>query len=287
MKSWLWIPFLLTLFFLGDRLAGGVCKKLLHDSGFRYSRMYRGEAAAQVLLLGNSRGLGFYQPFIEAKTGKKTFNLSYNGLPADVAKALVLDYFDRYPAPEVLVIDVTMCDRYNEPLMAGFAAYRDVSPRLDSLLREKSPDARQAARLSWLYACNNELFQRALYYHGRSDEDWLLDRTIAPALADEVASRELSMLAQPYLLEQLKGTCEAARSRGVRVELVVAPYYPGFGLQHLPEFLEAVEKKCGQKVRDYSRSISDPALFGDFTHVNKKGSAVWVEMMVVDGVLRE
>ena len=106
-----------------------------------------------------------------------------------------------------------------------------------------------------------------------------------PALASEVSSRELSIVVQPYLLEQLKGMCAAARSRGVRVEPVVAPYFPGFGLQNLPEFIDAVEKSCGLEVRGYSRAVDGPAMFGDFTHVNKRGSAVWVGMLGRDGVL--
>ena len=111
------------------------------------------------------------------------------------------------------------------------------------------------------------------------------DRSITPALAAEVSTRELSVVVQPYLLEQLKGMCAAARSRSVRVELVVAPYFPGFGLQNLPEFIAAVEKSCGLEVRGYSRAVDDPAMFGDFTHVNRRGSAVWVGMLGRDGVL--
>ena len=48
---------------------------------------------------------------------------------------------------------------------------------------------------------------------------------------------------------------------------------PGFGLQNLPEFIDAVEKSCGLEVRGYSRAVDRPAMFGDFTHVNRRGSA--------------
>ena len=46
--------------------------------------MYRGDAPSDVLLIGNSRGLIFYQPYLEKRLGIKTFNLSYNGLPANL-----------------------------------------------------------------------------------------------------------------------------------------------------------------------------------------------------------
>ena len=80
------------MFFTGDRFFAFILKKGVQQSQFRYSRMYRGEAEASILLMGNSRGLGFYQPYIEEVTGEETFNLSYNGMTMDVAAALISDY---------------------------------------------------------------------------------------------------------------------------------------------------------------------------------------------------
>jgi len=86
--------------------------------------MYQGKAAADILLVGNSRGLIFYQPYIEEITGKSTFNVSYNGMPIDLGQTLVEDYFANYKAPETMILDVTMCDRENTKLISGFNLYK-------------------------------------------------------------------------------------------------------------------------------------------------------------------
>ncbi len=120
MKKISWYLLLLIVCFSGDRLGAYLLEQQSMQSQFRFSKLYRGESAAEILLLGNSRGLTFYQPYIEQITGKSTCNLSYNGLPMDVAKVLVQDYLERYPAPKNLLIDITTCDRENDALLAGF-----------------------------------------------------------------------------------------------------------------------------------------------------------------------
>ena len=69
MKHLLWFSGFLTLLLAGDRLGGLLLQRQVDASLFRYSRLYRGEAGADLLFVGNSRGLTFYQPFIEEKTG--------------------------------------------------------------------------------------------------------------------------------------------------------------------------------------------------------------------------
>ena len=67
MKNIIWIIATIALAFLGDRTAGWVLGKITTESNFRYSRLYGGEAECDVLLVGNSRGLIFYQPYVEEK----------------------------------------------------------------------------------------------------------------------------------------------------------------------------------------------------------------------------
>ncbi|MBL7783680.1 MAG: hypothetical protein JNM22_20765 [Saprospiraceae bacterium] len=287
MKHIWWYVLLLAVVVAGDRLAGCALKSQVSASVFRYSRLYGGEAEADILLLGNSRGLTFYQPYIEEKTGLKTFNLSYNGLPMDVAKALTLDYMDHYPAPKRLVIDITTCDRTNDELLTGFLTYSDQSYRLDTLIRGRSPKVWRGGQVSALFRFNNEIFQRALSHRRRSDTDWLLDRTIPPQLAAAVAQHTYPLEVHPYLVAQLRDLCAAAGAKGVDVRLVISPYFPGFAerVSHLADLKKAVEAATGLPVRDYSRALSDPAGFGDFMHPNKKGSQAYIDLMRKDGVL--
>ncbi len=285
MKHALWFFSFLLLLFSGDRLAGYFLQKQVEKSQFRYSRLYSSDAEAEILLIGNSRGLTFFQPYIEEITGKKTFNLSYNGLPMDVAKVLVFDYLDRYPAPQKMILDITMCDRANDELLAGFLTYSGKSNRLDTLIHSKLPKVWWGRRVSALFRYNNEIFQRALFHRNKTDKDWLLDRVIAPQLAAEVSSNSYDLEIHPYLIAQLKETVAAARAKGVVVELVISPYFPDFQIKNLDELKSVVEKATGLTVRDYRSALSYPADFGDFMHANKKGSLKYIDLLKKDGVL--
>lgn len=284
MKKVLWIPALALVFFTGDRLAGSWLLEQIEQSQFRYSRLYRGEAAADILLVGNSRGLTFYQPYIETITGKSTFNLSYNGMPMDLAKVLVQDYLDKYPTPERMVVDITTCDRRNDQLLAGFVPYARYSDRLDTLIQSRMAWVWWSGRLSKLFCANNEVFQRALYYRNRSDEDWLLDRVINPELAREHLDNPPVINPNDYLITQLQEMVAYARAKGVPVELVIGPYYPGYAVQRLDDLKAAVERATGLTVRDYRAALTDPSGFGDLSHPNVAGSKVYLDMLRRDAV---
>lgn len=287
MKKILWYAAFLIVLPVGDRLAGYFLQRQVAQSQFRYSRMYRGDAAADILLLGNSRGLTFYQPYIEEKTGLKTFNLSYNGLPMDVAKVLVLDYLERNPAPKHLLIDITSCDRTNDELMAGFLSYSGQSFRLDTLIRHKLEKVWWGGQVSALFRYNNEIFQRALSHRNQTDATWLLDRVIAPNLAAEVAKHHYPLDIHPYLVQQLREICTSARARGIDVRLVIGPYFPQFAqnVANLDALKTAAEQATGLPVTDYSRALTDPSDFGDFMHPNIRGSKKFIDLMRRDGVL--
>lgn len=299
MKKIYWIFALIALFFIGDRIGGFVLKKMIETSQFRYSRMYTGKAQAEVLLLGNSRGLIFYQPYISESTGKTNFNLSYNGMSIDLGRVLVEDYYERYEAPELLLIDVTMCDRENDQLSNGFSCYSPFSPRLDSFLMAKSPTTAYAGKLTHLFRYNSEVFQRALSYIGRSDENWLTDRIINDHLVanvDEEKPLDFSFqeakgngtLDEDYILGQLKQTIDIAKRSGTRVELVINPYYPKFVTRSkgYNAWKTKVEQQTGMKVKDYSVALNERDAFGDYQHLNKKGSIQYLDLLRRDGILK-
>ncbi len=281
---------LLVIVFAGDRLGGLVLQKKVDGSGLRYSRLYGARAEADILLVGNSRGLTFYQPYIEQVTGKTSFNLSYNGMPADLAKVLVEDYLDRYPAPEKMLIDITCCDRANDEMIAAFLPYVSKSTRLDSLIYNKLPNIWRGGKASELFRFNNEIFQRAIYYSGKPDTDWLLDRVISAQLVAGVQQHDYDVLDKKkheYLVEQLRELTTYAQARNVRVELIIGPYFPGFAgqVKNLDLLKTNVMQATGLPVRDYRNALGDPADFGDFMHPNKKGARAYIDLLVQDGVL--
>lgn len=289
MKKIYWIIALVALTFVGDRVGGFILQKLTEQSQFRYSRLYKGEAKSDILLVGNSRGLMFYQPYIEDLTGKETFNISYNGMPMNLGRVLVEDYLERYEAPQLMILDITMCDRNNDGLIAGFNAYSSFSDRMKTLVKATNPTVGNAGMVSHLYCYNGEIFQRALYYLGKSDEDWLLDRVITDDLVNTVEECEPYDIDVPEnIFEDFKATVALAQSKGVKVELVINPYYPPFAEKITN--LEAIKKKFGEavglEVHDYSSAITDVEGFGDYQHLNKRGSRAFLDLLNQDNILQ-
>lgn len=272
---------LVLIVVIGDRLAGYLLQNINAGSQFRYSRLYHQRAEADILLAGNSRGLTFYQPHIESSTGKKTFNLSYNGLPANLAEVLVSDYLDLYPQVEQVIVDITLADRQNKELIAGFLPYLDRSERLNRLLQKETNDAWYGSKVSALFRYNNEVFQRAYFYKNKPDTDWLIDRVIAPELAATAPLDTFPISVQPALIESIRKITEYARQKNKPVRLVISPYYPGFvkDWSNLDRFKQAIETATGLKVEDYRQALTDPTDFGDFMHANKKGAIRYMDLL--------
>lgn len=293
-KQILWIIAFLLLAFIGDRAIGFFFKKTTEKSQLRYSRLYNSPENADILFVGNSRGLTFYQPEVENLTQLKTMNLSYNGMPADLAKCLVMDYLDRHQAPKTMIVDVTMCDRRNDLLKAGFNLYTPFSPRLDTLLRGiHEPDSWAGRKvvyggnLSWLYRHNSEIFQRAFYYRNKSDKDWLIDRVIGEAATTDTSFKSYQVRMFPDMVEHLKEMVQYAQSKGVDVKLVINPYFPPFAETIRDSFLSplktAVEAQTGLTVADYSTLLTERDEVGDYQHANKKGSIRYMQVLAQNG----
>jgi len=250
--------------------------------------MYKGEAKADILLVGNSRGLSFFQPTIEEFTGKETFNISYSAMPMSLAEVFVKDYFDQYEKPERMLLDVTICDRANPQLIAGFNTYSPFSERVYNLVTETNKNIGYGGKLSHIFRNNGEIFQRNIYYLNRSDEDWLLDREIGQRLKEDLINVDTpSVKLVDEMVESLVRTVDFVKEQGVEVGLVVSPYYKPFAekLTNLDDMIAQVEKATGMKVYDYSRSMSDATDFGDYQHINIKGSRTYISLMQKDGLL--
>jgi hypothetical protein len=299
-KHLIWIIAFLVLAFAGDRLVGYFLKKITTNSQFRYSKLYNDTTDAVILFVGNSRGLNFYQPEAERLTNQATANLSYNGMPADLAKNLVMDYFDRHiNPPKLMIVDITLCDRENDMLKSGFNLYTPYSYRLDTLLRGISTGGDTWAgrkilyggKVSHLYRHNSEIFQRVLYYRQKTDKDWLIDRVINSTAATDTALASYKIRMFPDMVEHLRQMIDFAKSKGTEVKLVINPYFPAFAesppirdsfLMPLKTHVEAV---TGMTVYDFSTALQNIDEIGDYQHANKKGSIRYMNILAENGLL--
>ena len=283
MRRAVWIVVWLALALAGDRLFGFALRQAAERSHFRYSRLYAGDAEAEIVLVGNSRGLNFYQPFIEERTGKSTLNLSYNALPVQLSAALLRDYRDRYGAPEVLIVDVTHLDRDNDDLIREFRVYAQFSERLDSLLRAADPRIWGGTKVSHLTRYGGEVAQRMFYYLARGDEDWIVDRVIAPSVvADTSAIEPFDLDFAEHRVAAFAELVEEFRAEGTEVVLVVNPYLPAFGrsIGNLGAFSEELEARTGLPLHNYATAVEGEAYFGDYQHLNRRGAEVYLTRML-------
>ncbi len=290
MKKAYWIFATLAVALLLDRAGGLFLDKITRESQFRYSRLYNGNENADVLFVGNSRGLSFYQPYAEEKTGLSTFNLSYNGMPIGLAVPLVQDYLDRHHPPKVLVLDVSILDslRMDNKLAYQFNHYTPYSERLSDLLRREFRNDYYVGKLSHLYRYNSEVFQRTFYYWKKSDKDWLLDRVISPQMVNDVDKQKtLRFHYDQKMLGQLAEMVKYAQQKGTRVELVVNPYYPGFipKIGNLDSLMTDIKQSTGISVKNFENAVSATAAFGDYQHVNKEGARLYLDKLVESGVM--
>ncbi|MFK7935058.1 MAG: hypothetical protein AB8G22_16220, partial [Saprospiraceae bacterium] len=170
----------------------------------------------------------------------------------------------------------------------GFNFYTAYSDRLEQLMLDSVPKSYWGGKVSHLYRYNGEVFQRALYYLKGSDEDWLLDRVITDDLKNSIAERKLDTITlEQDLLNDLKATVDAAQAKGVEVQLVVNPYFPAYAdkLANLDEFISRVEEVTNMKVHNYAKAVAAAEGFGDFQHLNKAGSRVYIDRLLEDSLL--
>ncbi len=310
-KHIIWILAFLLLALAGDRLVGHFLKNITESSQFRYSRLYFSNEDADILFVGNSRGLTFYQPEVELLTGKKTMNLSYNGMPADLAKCLVMDYLDHHTPPKTMIVDITLCDRENEVLKSGMNPYVPYSQRLTDLIKntistkvgkEFTKNGKiqmdtldkyagkkvfYGGQLSQLYRYNSEIFQRVLFHKNKTDKDQLIDRTIGESASTDTSIKSYQVRMFPNMVTELKEMVEYARDKGVIVKLVINPYFPAFAESIRDSFLtplkKQVEAQTSMVVSDYSTILTAREEIGDYQHANKKGSIRFMQILMAHG----
>ncbi|MEM0970540.1 MAG: hypothetical protein AAGJ31_14385, partial [Verrucomicrobiota bacterium] len=224
------ITLCLLLTVAGDRLGGLLLRGLTAQSQLRFSRLYAGKAEADILILGDSRGVNsFYAPSLGQKLKKRVFNLSYNGLSPMDAELLFADYLDSHSAPDLLLLEITNLRSSSFSLVPELSMYLGQSRRLRATL---SQEALPPTSLSWLYRYNNELFLRSLFYLPQSDQTWInryhMDPIVAASYHPEQYGRGDYPKASERGLQALQSLIAKASENGVTVRLVVGPYLPAF-----------------------------------------------------------
>jgi hypothetical protein len=277
---------LAVLFFVADRAISYGLRELLVRSQARYSMLYRGGNSADVIVVGNSRGVnGFYAPILEKELHARVVNLSYNALSPLIGEALIRDWVEQNGKPRMIVVEVSNVVEKRSDIL-GLAPYWSFSERLTAIAKRETPWQLWGTKASHLLAFNSELFLRTLYYLRRSDQDWVNRYRIAPSLIEE--TRHMGPITfETYgdnlaVLQRIVAYC---RESHIAVRFVVSPYLPDYRdhIQNYNSWLERIESVAGTKVWDLSRTETDPAHFADRLHLNFQGAESLAMSLVSDG----
>jgi hypothetical protein len=267
---------------------------LVIRSNTKFSAVYRGGHACDVVILGNSRAdASFCPPDMEAATGLSVFQLGHKGTSAEIAECLWADYLERTRPPGILLVEVTCVTSDNDPLY-DLKAYGYWSKRLLGLLRRTDPAAYAATAVSRLFLWNGEVLFSSLYHLGRSDQARARqrDRRIDAATAARMMERSDVEPLEPREanLPALRRIVDLARASGCRVCLVVAPFWPDYARKRSAarqELLANIRSCVGEGVRiaDYGEAVEDPAAFENIGHLNGYGTTLLLRRIVADGLL--
>ena len=277
---------LLAIVVAGDRGLAAVLDRVFYQSKFRYSLAYSGKLAADVLIMGNSRGANsFHQSTLETGTELSAANLSFNGMPAAMMPVLLEDYLERHEAPKVLIVEVSCVgSRRAKGTLERFSVLFGRSRGLQELLREENFKFYVGSQLFHLLRYNSELMWRSLAFRKKSDQTWAMHSQINDELLESVSAAEsVAMLtrseADAAAIKRLIGIAE---SKSIRVELVFAPYLKQYRerLDDFDGWFSWLSEKLERPIADYSLAIDDSKLFADRLHLNADGSEVFTAKIV-------
>lgn len=136
-----WAALFLALVWVGDRIGARVLDRAVMSTEFRYAELYKGTLAAEVVILGNSRGLHmFHPPAIREAAGRETANISYNALPTVLMPGLWSDYVSHQAKshqtlPKRLIFEVSCIGREDEAgSLERFKVFMSHSERLSEAI---------------------------------------------------------------------------------------------------------------------------------------------------------
>lgn len=274
--------------FAGDRVIAAACKKLVGMSHDRYVEVYEGRAAADILVIGNSRADNHFPPQIMGGLlGRKVVNLGLGGVSTVLAEALVADYVEKNGAPKLIVLEPS-CLIVEPAAIGDMRLFSIYSPRIRALIKRYMPEFHYAAEVFHAFNFNNEMFLRVLnQIHGAS-EDRLHFTAITPELLAVVrAEGKFPLTDYPDNEAALTRLLEYIRAKHIGLRVVITPYLPDH-LANIENFAPWRAHLFDLGVRreeffDYSTHFDRPDYFRDGVHMNTEGTKKLLGVMVDEG----
>ncbi len=277
--------------FVGDYVLGHFAGFLLLKSQNRFSRLYAGNAEAEILIVGDSRTVNsFYAPEVSRRTGKRCFNLAYNGVSAEVAESLLRDYVERHPRPRLVISEATTLTP-GHSVAAKLNVFRNVSPRVSGLVDRYFPSMSFPSKMFRLFPVNSEFFLRSLTYLRRDDQTWINPKQLTPRKLEAIRRSPVRKIRPlPENFEAMERTIQFCKREKIMFVVVMTPMHPEMRKKKpgLADMLREVKNICAQggvPFFDYSRVLDEnDSGFADGIHINPEGSRALLERMMEDGL---
>jgi hypothetical protein len=288
-----WLLLIAAIYVTGDWLGSKALSSLMWRSNLPFPKLYDGQYDAEVVCIGNSRGVhGFPQEIMEEVAGKRVANLSVNGMAPQIAECFLRDYLDHNPAPRIVLAEANFIEmETTAPGVMKFSPFFSKSQRLFDLACRFDPTYWVAGRISQLMQYNSELSTFAamhlLVHRGKADPDALVRRQISPQLAADTENMPpVELRIDETELEAVKRMAEECRQRGIEFRLILTGYLPAYRekISNLQEWRDQIAAATGLEVIDLSAIDSNSAFF-DRIHLNAEGSRRTAELMVEQGLL--
>lgn len=274
---------LIFIFFFVDFLISLPLSEFSKNSKIRYSRLYNESINADVIFIGNSRGVNaFYSPYFDRFTGLTSINFSYNGLTIPVIKILLDDYLLRNSTPKLLFIEITCLSNTYE-ILPNFKQYMGSSSPIKNSIKQHYPKIFYASLFSRSFRYNSEYFLRTLYYLKKDDQSWINRYHIKKDYYDKMKPGKNSKIFREINFDALKIFAlmvDEYRKKGIVIIPVVAPILDKSRNEtSIKNYISNISTNAKIDIVDLSDAISDISMFADTIHTNEKGAILIVNKL--------
>jgi hypothetical protein len=271
---------LLALWFAGDRVFALAMGRLLDHSRDPIARLYGGSAAADVVVLGNSRAYRNLDLDAVARGfNGRVISLALPGTSMEVSNALFDDYLDRYGAPRVLVVELSALFS-DEGSLKDLRAYAGRSSRIDGLLQRYFPTLYAAGVVSRLFNYNSIFVLNAVHKIFAPLPDPLLDGSLPPQ--DGVVPPGRYFVPRDENIAAAKAMMDTTRRCGIEVRLLLTPVVPAYAAANRIDALRAAAGRIADGARIWDLADDPPTdtkYFVDPSHLNRDGVRLLMERL--------
>ncbi|MFN3189923.1 MAG: hypothetical protein ACE361_05315 [Aureliella sp.] len=282
--------FLMALI-VGDQLGGAALNELVGRSGQRFSAIYRGDLNADVVILGNSRGIHmFHPPALSEALDRRFANLAFNDLPPAIMPLLWEDYLKSHPAPKRIILEVSSVGVQDYPgSLERFSYLIDCNPEIRSIIAKENRLHANLSQVSRLFRYNSPLTWRSLLFLCKSDQSWIMNSQLnGDMFTKAIEESDAELRFDAARASALAEVVRLSQERGIMVECVLAPYEPRYAkrLERKKEWLEWLQGQIHHPIEDLSGALPDSIHFADHLHLHEDGAAHFAKEIRQEKLLR-